>query len=240
MSSTPGLPIGLRTPRRMSREVVYDHIPRLRELIPNGGYPGIVYVQSLVQNMKFAADRRERPAHLTTIQGTAYYTIQGPLGEAQMALLGSGEPILGASPESGERFFYTDSDVEQVTGLRPLHRIHLRPGSEDEDAEESSASRGDAREEEDREGDARVQGRDAALRVPLREEGDEPEAGHRDRDRFDAESVSRATHERIPKAKKFLKGHNHPANFGRKVEGCRRCDEIAAKEKRAEILGETR
>jgi hypothetical protein len=119
----------------MRQERVFAHVPRLRELLPNGGWPGVVYVQALVHNVAHAAARTESPAHLTTITGTSYYTVRGPKGTAQMALLGSGEPIRGASPESGERHFYTDSDVAAATGLPVQYPIALRPGAEEEEEE---------------------------------------------------------------------------------------------------------
>jgi hypothetical protein len=114
-SAIPGAPIGPDI-ESSHRERVYDHVPRLRELLPNGGWPGVVYAQVCVHNLKAASDRADRPANLRPIRGATYYSILGPNGEAAMALVGQGKPIPGAAPEAGERLFFTDGEVEKQTG----------------------------------------------------------------------------------------------------------------------------
>lgn len=113
----PGAPIGPDILPNQ-RKLVFDHMPRLRELIKNGGWPGVVYAQVCVPNLKAAHDRTEFPANLRAIRNSQYYSVRGPKGEAQMALVGCGEPIAGAAPEGGERLFFTDGEAGQVTGLK--------------------------------------------------------------------------------------------------------------------------
>lgn len=98
--------------------IVFDHIPRLRELVPNGGWPGVIYAQVAVPNLRAANDRTELPAAgLKHVRGTQFYSIRGPRGEISMALTHCGKPIPGAHPEGGERLFFTDASVEEATGL---------------------------------------------------------------------------------------------------------------------------
>ena len=123
-TALPGAPIGPDI-EPGGRQVRFDHIPKLRELLKNGGWPGVTYAQCLVRNLKAAADRTDRPANLRPIRGAFYYSITTAKGEAQMALVGCGKPIPGAAPEAGERLFFTDGEVEDVTGLAVEYPIYF-------------------------------------------------------------------------------------------------------------------
>jgi hypothetical protein len=112
----PGEPVESYLPKRQTRRV-FDHVPRLRELWSNGGWPGVTYAQCCIHNLKAANDREDRPAHLSRIEASEFYSIVGPKGEAQMALVGCGKRIQGAAPEGGERLFFTDGEVEELTGF---------------------------------------------------------------------------------------------------------------------------
>jgi len=122
----------------------FNGIPHLRELLPNGGWPGVVYALVCVHNIARAKARVEKPANLRTIRGTEneFFAIEGPRGRASMALLGCGVPIPGASPEAGDRLCFTDGEVETLTGHVPKYPIWFRPQPEVTDGEkEPSAPR---------------------------------------------------------------------------------------------------
>jgi hypothetical protein len=126
-----GVPIGSeREPGDALR--AFDHVPRLHELLPNGGWPGVMYAQVCVHNVANAALRTEVPANLRAIRGTVNYEIVGPRGSAQMALVGTGKPIPATPPECGARLFFTDGEVERLTG-HPVKEyvIWLRPQPEE-------------------------------------------------------------------------------------------------------------
>lgn len=121
-----GAPIGpdIESPERA---IVFDHVPQLHELLPNGGWPGVVYAQVCAHNVVAANNRVDRPANLRPIKGAAYYAIRGSRGMAEMALVGTGSPIPGAAPEAGARLFFTDGEVERLTGHSVPAPIWLRP-----------------------------------------------------------------------------------------------------------------
>jgi hypothetical protein len=131
----PGAPIGPDIPTH-ARRAVFDHVPQLQELLPNGGWPGVVYAQVCVHNLKLANDRTTQPANLRPIRGTQYFSIRGIRGEAQMALVGCGQPIPGSAPESGARLFFTDGEVNLKTGLEVVYPIWFREMEGAIDAEE--------------------------------------------------------------------------------------------------------
>ena len=214
---TLGAPIGPEI-EDDSRRIVFDHIPHLRELLQNGGWPGVTYVQVCVHNLKAAADRQERPSRLRPIRGATYYSIQGPKGRADMALVGSGTPIPGASPDSGARLFFTDGEVEDRTGLQPLYPIWLRSMEEIDAVRRERLARAQRAEEEGREGDVRVQTRDAAFRESDGTPSEKPKAGSRHR------PVRKQKKERVKGQN--LKGHNHGPQFGRLTPGCEGCEKI--------------
>lgn len=116
MAMKAGIPMGPQVQRGQKR-LIYTHVPRLRDLLPRGGCLGVTYVQVCVHNVKAANDREEFPGRLWPISEGQYYEIQGPKGTAQMALVGNGEEIPGSSSQQGEPWFYTDAEVETLTGL---------------------------------------------------------------------------------------------------------------------------
>ena len=113
-----GVPVGAERNARATGRI-FDYIPRLHEVCTNppGGWPGVVYAQVCVHNMKRATDRTERPANLRPIHGVDFFTIRGPKGDVSMALMGTGTRIKSASPQGGARLFFTDGEVESLTGL---------------------------------------------------------------------------------------------------------------------------
>lgn len=178
---TLGVPIGSANRERGTAS--FDHVPKLWELLPNGGWPGVVYAQVCVHNLAHAAERDEPPGRMSPIRGTVYYEITGPRGAAQMALMGVGRPIPGASPEAGARLFFTDGEVERLTGHPVEFPIWFRPQPADEagkpasevkHAEVQSASGTGARAGEGGEGAGGVQARNPALRQQRGSEGTKP------------------------------------------------------------------
>ena len=174
-----GSPLTPRTPNAR-RLLTFDRIPTLWDVLPNGGLPGVKYAQVCVANVKAAADREEPPDHFVSIEGAPYYTIVGPLGSADMVLLGSGEPIEGAAPEAGARFFFTDSEVETLTGLRVQYPIHFHPEVPTH-GPKVDVAQGAARAAQGSQGDVRVQARHAPQRKRAGSAGQIAKASHRDR-----------------------------------------------------------
>ena len=182
-----GLPLGAPVQRRQSftpTTRVFDHIPRLREVLAHGGWPGAIYAQVCIHNLKAAKERTERPARLDELQGgQVYYTITGPKGRAEVALVGTGEVIPGASPEAGNRLFFTDGEIGKLTGLPVQYPIWLRPQEDEHEPRRREVAQParDDRAGEGQEGDGRVRPRQPAQRK--RERTDRPftEAGSRDR-----------------------------------------------------------
>lgn len=162
-----GVPVG-PDPRNNQRNRSFDHVPALWELLPNGGWPGITYAQVCVHNTANAVERSDEPAHLRPIRGTDYFEIRGPRGTAQMALVGTGSPIPGANPDCGARLFFTDGEVERLTGL-PVGKypIWLRAQPKEESGgtpSQPSAQAAAAGPGEGGKGSPRVQGGDPAQR----------------------------------------------------------------------------
>jgi len=141
-----GIPIGSEVERGANTRV-FDHVPALHELQKREGWPGITYAQVCVHNLMRAKERTQAPAHLTLIGGTSYYTIAGPKGEVSMALVGRGKRIPGAAPEAGARLFFTDGEVEELTGHPVVYPIWLRPQEVAGSAEESFAPRATPQED---------------------------------------------------------------------------------------------
>jgi hypothetical protein len=90
-----------------------------------------VYAQACIHNIKNAADRVEQPANMRPIRGAKYYAIRGPTGVVAMALVGTGTPIPGASPDGGERLFFTDGEVTPLTGHPVKYPIWFSPQPEE-------------------------------------------------------------------------------------------------------------
>lgn len=171
-----GVPIGPDIPRGGTTVQFEGRIPRLRDLLPNGGWPGVVYAQVCVHNVANAGTRTETPANLRPIRGTTYYEVVGPKGRAQMALVGCGKPIAGASPDSGERLCFVDGEVARLTGL-PVGKypiwLRTQPEEEGRGKKEQSAP-GANRPGQGGEGDGRVQARNPAQRQQPGSGGQEP------------------------------------------------------------------
>jgi len=220
-----GAPIGPDIPD--GRDVqVFDHIPDLYELLPNGGWPGVVYAQVCIHNLKAAADRTERPDHLRPIRGSSYYSIVGPRGRSDMALVGRGKPIAGAAPEAGARLFFTDGEVQLETGLQvdsPIFFRRLRK----EDIPDGEIPVTQEREE------PRVQGRSVGRKAVG--EDREGEAGGPEPDKQASGGEGSGN---PPRPKKLLSGHNHPSNFGRIVEGCTGCERVLARRTKQQLHGQ--
>jgi hypothetical protein len=157
----------------------FSHIPRLREVLAHGGWPGAIYAQVCIHNLKAARERTERPARLDELHGgQVYYTISGPKGQAQVALVGTGDVIPGGNPESGNRLFFTDGEIGQLTGHKIQYPIWLRPQPE----EESDAGREEVESAQGRDGDAGVRARKAPQRVKIGARGHQLRASQGDRD----------------------------------------------------------
>jgi len=174
-----GIPIGSEVERGANTRV-FDHVPALWELQKREGWPGITYAQVCVHNLMRAKERAQAPAHLTLIGGTSYYTIVGPKGEVSMALVGRGKRIPGAAPEAGARLFFTDGEVEELTGHPVVFPIWLRPQEVAGSAEESFAPRAD-RASQGGESPQGVQGGLPPQRKQQRPGGQESQAGRGDR-----------------------------------------------------------
>lgn len=181
-----GLPLGApvrRGPTHTSTTRVFGHIPRLREVLAHGGWPGAVYAQVCIHNLKAARERTDPPAKLDELQGgSVYYTVAGPKGRAEVALVGTGEVIPGASPESGNRLFFTDGEIGMATGLHVQYPIWLRqPPDEESDESEVEITQAAGRTGQGRKSHAGVPKRHAPQRQQVRPAGDEPQAGGGDR-----------------------------------------------------------
>lgn len=91
----------------------YDHVPRLRELLPqDAGRPGVKYAQVCSSNAKSAQDDGWGP-----VAGAKLFTINGPKGHCDMLLACQGNPIQGASSQEGARMMVLDHDIYRLTGL---------------------------------------------------------------------------------------------------------------------------
>jgi len=175
-----GIPIGSEVERGANTRV-FDHVPALHELQKREGWPGITYAQVCVHNLMRAKERAQAPAHLTLIGGTSYYTVVGPKGQVSMALVGCGKQIPGAAPEAGARLFFTDGEVEELTGHPVVFPIWLRPQEVAGSAEEPFAPRAD-RAGEGAQGHAGVPEGLPPQRKQQRPGGQVAGSGGRDRD----------------------------------------------------------
>jgi hypothetical protein len=103
-------------------ETEFDRYPDLHELVDRGGRPGITYMLALSENVShWQKDGWE------LIGGCAALSIVGPKGVVSMQLMGQGEPIVAASPESWEAvaaspesweaLYFIDTDADLKTGL---------------------------------------------------------------------------------------------------------------------------
>lgn len=176
----PGAPIGPDAPLDATA-FHFTRIPKLHELLdgsvgPKGGWPGCIYAQVCVHNLANARNRAEEPANLRPVRGSQYFSITGPRGTVNMALVATGDPIRGAAPEAGARLFFTDGEVEKLTGL-PVGKfpIWLRPQPEEAPSgQEIHVTQSGDRSGEGSQGDARVQGGNPAQRKQQGSQGQKP------------------------------------------------------------------
>lgn len=117
MSATPNLP-GVKTAQATDwippEQFTYDHIPRLRELLPQlHGVPGFYYLQCAVANR-----RRAEVEGWQEVANTVTYTIRGPDGQIDATLYCFGERVSGADYRSSKRDCLVDELIFQTTGHR--------------------------------------------------------------------------------------------------------------------------
>ena len=92
---------------------VYDHIPTLKELLPEKrGLPGVEYAQVTTDNLWLAQQN-----DWSKLSGKQkLYTIRGPQGEVHCELYGKGKPIKGQSSKGGKRICWIDKLIKEKTG----------------------------------------------------------------------------------------------------------------------------
>lgn len=121
-----------------AQEYVFDHVPSLRELLPQyRGLPGFEYMQCCVQHLRRAQDEG-----WVEVQNTVVYSIEGPNGRVDMKLLARGQRIPGQPHDSGVRLCLCDKTVEKATGLWINPNRHESENSEAEkgDTQKSDTS----------------------------------------------------------------------------------------------------
>ncbi len=102
---------------------VYDHIPGLKELLPNHkGIPGFEYLQCAVVNLRRAQDEA-----WVEVDNTVIYTIEGEKGAVDVKLLCRGKRIPGQPYDSGARLCQCDKMVQELTGLWINPQNHKTP-----------------------------------------------------------------------------------------------------------------
>jgi hypothetical protein len=92
---------------------VYDHIPQLKELLPQfRGWPGIYYLQVEVNGQSAAeAEGWKEVANSIT------YKIVGPKGSCDARLYCYGNKVPGVSHQSNKRVCEVDLNIMEITGL---------------------------------------------------------------------------------------------------------------------------
>lgn len=107
------MPEGLSRAPGPVRQWIFDHIPSLKELLPQfRGLPGFEYLQCCVNNLRRAQDEG-----WYEVEKTVIYTVEGPKGSVDMKLLARGKRIPGQPHDSGARLCLCDKSVEPLTGL---------------------------------------------------------------------------------------------------------------------------
>ena len=97
-----------------SQAFVYNHVPNLKELLPNtGGIPGVQYAQVSTENLRKAQDE----GWLKISGAQKLYTIIGPSGKVDCELYAKGKPIPGQGSGSGKRICWVDGVIYSKTGL---------------------------------------------------------------------------------------------------------------------------
>ena len=93
-------------------QFTYDHVPLLRELLPQlRGVPGFYYLQCSVLNK-----RRAEAEGWQEVANTVTYSIAGPNGQIDATLYCFGERISGSDYSSGKRDCLVDLDIFEATG----------------------------------------------------------------------------------------------------------------------------
>lgn len=106
----------------MSEIKTFDHIPQARELMSNGGLPGVIYHQVAAQNLIKGREEGFKQVH-----GVEPYRIVGPEGTVDCILLSEGVPIRGQSGLGGARRVYVDQAIFDGTGLPDRSRPAEEP-----------------------------------------------------------------------------------------------------------------
>ena len=105
----------METAEALARPYTYDHIPALKELLPNtGGQPGLEYAQVCTHNLRKAQDNG-----WSRVRGAKTYSIVTNEGIADMELLCKGKQAKGLDTHSGKRRCLVDWAVQDLTGLCP-------------------------------------------------------------------------------------------------------------------------
>lgn len=112
-------------------------LPEPDEVLVHGGIPGVRYLLAAGHNIgRFCAPENPEDPEATgwdLTHGASPLTIIGPKGEATgVVVLSKGAPIRGASRLNGERQWYYDVDISQVTGLdtSPTTKPEPKPAKE--------------------------------------------------------------------------------------------------------------
>jgi hypothetical protein len=106
----PGKPVVVRVPEAT---VIFDHIPTLKELLPQfHGIPGFYYLQVAVQGKSIAEREGWAP-----VADRPTYTIMGPEGSCDMNLYCVGDRVPGVTHQSGKRTCEVDLNIREITGL---------------------------------------------------------------------------------------------------------------------------
>ena len=110
---SPNLP-GVANPSAWTppEQFTYDHIPRLRELLPQlHGVPGFYYLQCAVINK-----RRAESEGWQEVANTVTYTIRGPSGTIDVSLYCFGSKVGGSDYKSSKRDCLVDLSIQDATG----------------------------------------------------------------------------------------------------------------------------
>jgi len=106
-------PRGPVTAKKPTGTYVYDHIPQLRELLPEyRGIPGIYYLQVWVEGQDIAEE-----AGWVEVANSVTYKIKGPKGICKCRLYCTGTRIPGANFQTSKRTCEIDKNIMEITGL---------------------------------------------------------------------------------------------------------------------------
>lgn len=131
MTSIPNIP-GLKSAPPIqhvsSEHFSYDHVPVLRELLPQyRGIPGYYYLQVEVNNLA----RAENEGWLE-VANCVTYSIKGPNGSCNARLYCYGARIPGADYRSSKRECFVDRAILEATGLRNESAMDIAETAEPE------------------------------------------------------------------------------------------------------------